>query len=330
MTCSAIVNRRSTFILCSQAWVFSGSIKENILFGLPLDEERYSTALRVCALGPDLATLPSGDETEIGERGLNLSGGQKARVQVRYKCCTLDAITYLHVGASLTYLSVQLARAVYADREILVADDPLSAVDVHVGRHLWSECIVGHFVGRGRTVIIATHQLQYLSECSRIIVMEQGCIAHLGTYNELTARGVDLQNVVRDQGSDEPDDVLSPESADIIGAIAKSPATEQREREAESTLSVVSNPKPSSIGALVSQGGNSSLSSSTTKLKVASSLVVAEDRKVGGVTWSTLFGYFSYAGGVSAMMAIALLLFSSAASRQVGNMFYTALPVLLC
>lgn len=66
-----------------QAWVFNGTIRENVLFGQAFDAERYATALRVCALGPDLALLPAGDETEIGERGLNLSGGQKARVQVR-------------------------------------------------------------------------------------------------------------------------------------------------------------------------------------------------------------------------------------------------------
>ncbi|VDN33674.1 unnamed protein product [Gongylonema pulchrum] len=95
-----------------QPWIQNLSLMDNILFGAPLDSERYAAVLEACALVPDLATLPAGDQTEIGEKGINLSGGQKHRVS--------------------------LARAVYADTDIVLLDDPLSAVDAHVGRHIFN------------------------------------------------------------------------------------------------------------------------------------------------------------------------------------------------
>ena len=105
---------------CAQKpWILAGSIKENITFGAkgsPVDEKRYQRALEVCALGPDLEALPAGDATEIGERGINISGGQQARVS--------------------------LARAVYSDGDVFLLDDILSAVDAHVGDHLTQECLV--------------------------------------------------------------------------------------------------------------------------------------------------------------------------------------------
>jgi ABC-type transport system involved in cytochrome bd biosynthesis fused ATPase/permease subunit len=99
-----------------QPFIQNATVKENILFGEPFVLERYLQTLSSCALGPDLEILPARDETEIGERGINLSGGQKARVA--------------------------LARAVYADREVYLLDDPLAAVDAHVGRQLFEDCIL--------------------------------------------------------------------------------------------------------------------------------------------------------------------------------------------
>ncbi|OWK15922.1 hypothetical protein Celaphus_00004092 [Cervus elaphus hippelaphus] len=115
-----------------QAWIFHGNVRENILFGEKYDHRRYQQAVRVCALQEDLSSLPYGDLTEIGERGLNLSGGQRQRIS--------------------------LARAIYSNHEIYLLDDPLSAVDAHVGKHVFEECIKKAL--RGKTVVLVTHQLQ--------------------------------------------------------------------------------------------------------------------------------------------------------------------------
>uniref|UniRef100_G1NYX0 ATP binding cassette subfamily C member 12 n=1 Tax=Myotis lucifugus TaxID=59463 RepID=G1NYX0_MYOLU len=140
-----------------QAWIFHGSVRENILFGAKYDHQRYQHTVRVCALQEDLSSLPYGDLTEIGERGLNLSGGQRQRIN--------------------------LARAVYSDREVYLLDDPLSAVDARVGKHVFEECIRKTL--RGKTVVLVTHQLQFLESCDEVILLEDGEICEKGTHQEL-------------------------------------------------------------------------------------------------------------------------------------------------
>lgn len=142
-------------------WVFSGTVRENILFGLPFHEERFQRVVHVCGLVKDLSDFARGDLTEIGQRGVSLSGGQKARVG--------------------------LARAVYSNADICLLDDPLSAVDTKVGRKLFDSCILGELSGRIR--LLATHQLQYLKNVNRIAVIEKGSIAYQGSYDELKVKG---------------------------------------------------------------------------------------------------------------------------------------------
>ena len=142
-------------------WVFSGTVRENILFGLPFQEERFQRVVHVCGLVKDLSDFVRGDLTEIGQRGVSLSGGQKARVG--------------------------LARAVYSNADIYLLDDPLSAVDTKVGRKLFDSCILGELSGRIR--LLATHQLQYLKNVNRIAVIEKGSVAYQGSYDELKAKG---------------------------------------------------------------------------------------------------------------------------------------------
>ncbi|XP_068587018.1 LOW QUALITY PROTEIN: ATP-binding cassette sub-family C member 12-like [Cebidichthys violaceus] len=128
-----------TFAYVSQqAWIFHGTVQENILMGEPLDQSKYNRVVDVCSLRADLDILPYGDQTEIGERGLNLSGGQKQRIS--------------------------LARAVYSNKDIFLLDDPLSAVDAHVGKHLFEECVKKEL--QGKSIILITHQLQHLSMIS--------------------------------------------------------------------------------------------------------------------------------------------------------------------
>ncbi|XP_065917654.1 ATP-binding cassette sub-family C member 4-like [Dysidea avara] len=144
-------------------WILSGTIKENILFGQDYDEAWYKRVVECCCLVKDIDEMPFGDETLIGERGVNLSGGQKARVN--------------------------LARAVYRDSDIMLLDDPLSAVDAAVSRCLFDGCICG--VLADKLVILVTHQLQYAEHAGHILVLREGCVQGYGNYEELTSSGVD-------------------------------------------------------------------------------------------------------------------------------------------
>ncbi|CRK89767.1 CLUMA_CG003444, isoform A [Clunio marinus] len=143
------------------SWLFSDTVRNNILFGLPYDKTRYQETIKHCALITDLQQLPHGDKTFVGERGSALSGGQRARV------C--------------------LARAVYKNSSIYLLDDPLSAVDSHVGKHLFDECIGpnGYLAKQQATRILVTHQVHLLQGSDWIVVMEQGSILRQGTYNDV-------------------------------------------------------------------------------------------------------------------------------------------------
>jgi ATP-binding cassette, subfamily C (CFTR/MRP), member 4 len=140
-----------------EAWLFNGSIKNNILFIEDYDEKRYREVIRVCALEKDLEIWPHGDETIVGEKGVSLSGGQKARVN--------------------------LARAIYRRADIYLLDDPLSAVDANVGKHIFDKCIKEFLADK--VCILVTHQLQYLKHVPQIVLMQAGRIEAQGTYDEM-------------------------------------------------------------------------------------------------------------------------------------------------
>ncbi|XP_007468996.1 PREDICTED: multidrug resistance-associated protein 5 isoform X2 [Lipotes vexillifer] len=153
---SIAVNGTFAYV-AQQAWILNATLRDNILFGKEFDEERYNSVLNSCCLRPDLAILPNSDLTEIGERGANLSGGQRQRIS--------------------------LARALYSDRDIYILDDPLSALDAHVGNHIFNSAIQKHL--KSKTVLFITHQLQYLADCDEVIFMKEGCITERGTHEEL-------------------------------------------------------------------------------------------------------------------------------------------------
>ncbi|KAI1662998.1 ATP-binding cassette transporter protein YOR1-like protein [Daldinia decipiens] len=145
---------------CPQyAWIQNTSVRNNILFGKEMDREWYKEVIRACALQQDLDMLPNGDATEIGERGITISGGQKQRLNI--------------------------ARAIYFDADIVLMDDPLSAVDAHVGRHIMDNAILGLLKDKCR--ILATHQLWVLNRCDRIIWMDGGKMQAIDTFDNLMA-----------------------------------------------------------------------------------------------------------------------------------------------
>ena len=146
-----------------QGWMQNTTLQENITFGKALNEEKYNNVIVSCALTPDLEILPNGDMTEIGEKGINLSGGQKQRVS--------------------------LARAVYNDGDIYLLDDPLSAVDAHVGKHIFDKVIGPNGLLREKTRVLVTHGVRYLPFFDKIIVLKDGAISEMGTYKELLDQG---------------------------------------------------------------------------------------------------------------------------------------------
>uniref|UniRef100_A0AC34QBL2 Uncharacterized protein n=1 Tax=Panagrolaimus sp. JU765 TaxID=591449 RepID=A0AC34QBL2_9BILA len=143
-----------------QPWIQNMSLKKNILFNQSYHERLYDQVLESCSLTTDLDALPAGDETEIGEKGINLSGGQKQRVS--------------------------LARAVYSQKDIYLLDDPLSAVDAHVGKHIFDNVIANQTgLLKYHTRILVTHGLHYLKHCDQIVVMKDGRISESGSYQDL-------------------------------------------------------------------------------------------------------------------------------------------------
>ncbi|KAF9973931.1 hypothetical protein BGZ73_002800 [Actinomortierella ambigua] len=165
------------------AWLLNATLKENILFGKPYHRQKYNDILRVCALNRDLNLLSNGDETEIGERGVNLSHGQRQRVS--------------------------LARAVYSDAEIMLLDDPLSGMDAQIGKHIFQECIKGYLANK--TVIYVTNQLQHLAHCDHIVVMKNGSVEAQGGFQELMASDVNLARIV-----DESMEIEDPDQIDEL------------------------------------------------------------------------------------------------------------------
>ncbi|XP_058074502.1 ABC transporter C family member 3-like isoform X2 [Magnolia sinica] len=149
-------------------WIQSGKIEENILFGKEMDREKYESVLEACSLKKDLEILSFGDQTIIGERGINLSGGQKQRIQI--------------------------ARALYQDADIYLFDDPFSAVDAHTGTHLFKECLLG--ILGSKTVIYVTHQVEFLPSSDLILVMRDGRITQAGSYNDILSLGTDFMELV--------------------------------------------------------------------------------------------------------------------------------------
>ncbi|XP_040905275.1 canalicular multispecific organic anion transporter 1 [Toxotes jaculatrix] len=144
-----------------QAWIQNATLRDNILFGSPHEERRYQEVIQACALAPDLELLAGGDLTEIGEKGINLSGGQKQRVS--------------------------LARAAYSQADIYLLDDPLSAVDSHVGKHLFDEVIGPNGLLKDKTRILVTHGVSFLPYVDEIVVLLDGVVSEVGSYNSLRA-----------------------------------------------------------------------------------------------------------------------------------------------
>uniref|UniRef100_A0A3B5ARC3 ATP binding cassette subfamily C member 9 n=1 Tax=Stegastes partitus TaxID=144197 RepID=A0A3B5ARC3_9TELE len=159
-------NRYSVAYAAQKSWLLNATVEENITFGSPFNKQRYKAVIEACSLQPDIDLLPFGDQTEIGERGINLSGGQRQRICV--------------------------ARALYQNTNIVFLDDPFSALDIHLSDHLMQEGILKFLQDDKRTVVLVTHKLQYLIHADWIIAMKDGSVLREGTLKDIQTHDVEL------------------------------------------------------------------------------------------------------------------------------------------
>ncbi|PVU91420.1 hypothetical protein BB559_001398 [Furculomyces boomerangus] len=170
----SVTIKGSVAFATQQPWIMNATVRENVLFGLRYDPKFYKRVIFACGLEPDLKMLSNGDMTEIGEKGINLSGGQKARLS--------------------------LARAVYARADVYLLDDPLAAVDAHVGSHLFKHVLGPNGLLKTRARVLITNAIPYLEECDTVLLMQSGYIVEQGDYNHvLNNRGL-VYSLVRDHG----------------------------------------------------------------------------------------------------------------------------------
>ena len=251
-------------------FILNETLRGNILLGAPIDEAWYQTVLAACALLPDLKVLPGGDMTQIGEKGINLSGGQKARIA--------------------------LARACYARTRTLILDDPLSAVDAHVGRHIFREVLGPAGLLAGTTRILVTHQTQYLPLADKVVLLEQGAVLAQGSFTELQASEVDLSAIstLGDGSSYTPEDLAA-----LLGTHDE--ATDGPKPVAEAPLS----PLKPFRSANVKMGDK-------TKDNAGATLVMDEERATGSVSWATHMTYVRAMGGG---LSLGLLFLAVAADK---------------
>ncbi|KAK8759790.1 hypothetical protein V5799_028948 [Amblyomma americanum] len=181
----------SVAYVAQEAWIQSGTVRDNILFRRKMEWGRYNSTLHQCALQADLDILPGGDLTEIGGKGINISGGQKQRVS--------------------------LARAVYSDADIYLLDDPLSAVDSHVSKHIFDHVIGPKGVLKDKTRLLVTHCISYLPQVDQIIVLRDGRIEEQGTYQELLeCKGALAELLLQFQREENLEDAILQEDPDVV------------------------------------------------------------------------------------------------------------------
>uniref|UniRef100_F7F2X7 ATP-binding cassette sub-family C member 5 n=1 Tax=Ornithorhynchus anatinus TaxID=9258 RepID=F7F2X7_ORNAN len=260
---SIAVNGTFAYV-AQQAWILNATLRDNILFGKEFDEERYNMVLNGCCLRPDLAILPNSDLTEIGERGANLSGGQRQRIS--------------------------LARALYSDRSIYILDDPLSALDAHVGNHIFNSAIRKHL--KSKTVLFVTHQLQYLVDCDEVIFMKEGCITERGSHEGLMNLNGDYATIFNNLLLGEAPHVEVNSKKDMSNSLKK-PQDK--------------GPKAASVK----------------KEKVVKTeegqLIQVEEKGQGSVPWSVYGIYIKAAGGPLAFLVIMALFMLNVGSTAFSN-----------
>lgn len=268
--------RGTSYAFCDQRpWIVNATVRDNILFGSELNEQRLNAAIFAAAMTDDLKVLSHGLNTEIGERGINVSGGQKARIA--------------------------LARAVYSDADLYLMDDPLSAVDAHVGSHIFQRGIKEAL--RHKTRILVTHHVNVLPMCDHIIILEGGKIKVQGTYHEIVHSGIDIaQYVPAKEPSDDDDDEETNRNSGSVSVDRRSTRSGTRTGGSEKVRSRAS-----------TGGGRKRTMSGEVPLEAEEAddaLIEAEETHEGGVTMKTYVSLI-YRGGFWTFFFVMMMQFGS-------------------
>ncbi|XP_017579161.1 canalicular multispecific organic anion transporter 2 isoform X2 [Pygocentrus nattereri] len=300
--------RGSVAYVPQQAWIQNATLRDNILFGKPYVEQKYRCVLEACALTPDLEVLPGGDQTEIGEKGINLSGGQRQRVS--------------------------LARALYSEADVYLLDDPLSAVDAHVAKHIFDNVIGPEGALRGKTRILVTHGISFLPQVDNIMVLVDGMVSEMGSYQDLLKqngafadflRNYSLEDIIEDAEVTEvlmdeeelfPDDALSNHTDMVDNEPAVNEARRQFMRQMSVMSNDVENPKTKSIRRRRCSERRHGDQQQEKKEAKGEKLIQAETTETGRVKFKV---YWEYAKVVGPLLSIFIcFLYASQSAAAIG------------
>ncbi|KAM7505798.1 hypothetical protein LguiB_004702 [Lonicera macranthoides] len=250
---SSVVIRGNVAYVPQISWIFNATVRENILFGSSFEPAQFWKSIDVTALQHDLDLLPGRDLTEIGERGVNISGGQKQRVS--------------------------MARAVYSNSDVYIFDDPLSALDAHVGRQVFNNCIKEEL--QGKTRVLVTNQLHFLPQVDRIILISEGTVKEEGTFEELSKNGMLFQKLMENAGKMEDHVDENELGTKHLG-----------NKSLKTAVNGVVNEVPCEA-------------SSTAKRKEGKSVLIKqEERETGVVSWNVVKRYKNALGGLWVVMIL--------------------------
>ncbi|KPI96774.1 Canalicular multispecific organic anion transporter 2 [Papilio xuthus] len=263
-----------------QAWIQNATLQDNILFGKPLEKAKYSNVIGVCALKPDFDVLPGGDQTEIGEKGINLSGGQKQRVS--------------------------LARAVYHDADNYFLDDPLSAVDSHVGKHIFDKVIGPSGLLKDKTRVWVTHNVTYLAQTDLVLVLRDGQVSEAGTYQQLLEKKGAFADFLLHHLSDA--ERTSPEELDEIKQELESKLGSEFQNKLQRARSLSESASESDQPAAGDRTGSvkrrTPEESTPNELKEKNKLIEVEKTETGSVKWTVYKHYLTSVGVLASVVTI--------------------------
>ncbi|KAJ5573877.1 Metal resistance protein YCF1 [Penicillium hispanicum] len=303
-----VVVRGRIAYVAQSPWVMNASVRENIVFGHRWDPDFYELTVEACALLDDFKNLPDGDQTEVGERGISLSGGQKARLT--------------------------LARAVYARADIYLLDDVLSAVDQHVGRHIINRVLGPSGILNGKTRILATNAITVLKEADFIGLLRDKTIIEKGTYEQLMAMKGEIANLVRTNLADSDDErspadsedgLASPESSDDTTVIENGEGSDSEDLDEPGSLVPIKshvNSRRRMSTATLRRASTATWQGPRRKLgdeeNVLKSKQTQETSQQGKVKWS-VYGEYAKNSNIAAVGFYLFALLAAQTAQVLGN-----------